>query len=315
VHGGQTRSPHNLFLSLSILPPLARSLTCWTHIPTDESDSLGKTAIAEVIGVAVHEGLIHLDTPLVASGLAADCNRIPLADVDPRLLSQCSAEFAPLCDGQGCDNNVSHCLDVLLEGNRSHPGAITEKCGRGRFIPCEYSYGVPESLATAYCMTRAPGQCWVDPKTGADYYKVVTPRHILSQASGVGKVAPGTAFTYDSNVYISHLSYLLHHVTGEPPVEWATRHYAVPMGMPDFFAFDGFGEEISAGGGQMMSCRDALRVGQLMLNKGMWPSADGGADVRLLDADFVDAMLSPSYPESAPSYGCVAPVPFSSRSC
>jgi hypothetical protein len=76
----------------------------------------------------------------------------------------------------------------------------------------------------------------------------------------VGIAPPGTKFTYDSNVYISHLSYLLHHVTGEPPVEWATREFAIPLGLPDFFAYDNFGEEVSAGGGQLMSCRDALRV-------------------------------------------------------
>ena len=81
----------------------------------------------------------------------------------------------------------------------------------------------------------------------------------------MGVTPPGTKFTYDSNVYISHLSYLLHHVTGEPPVEWATREYAIPLGLPDFFAYDNFGEEISAGGGQLMSCRDALRVCMIVL--------------------------------------------------
>lgn len=266
--------------------------------------------IAEVVGVAVHQGLIDLDKPLPAYGLAPDCNRIPLAPIDPTLLSQCSAQYEPLCQEQGtnCDNNVRQCLEVLIAANRSHPGAITGECGRGKFVPSSYTgYSGPESLATAYCMLRAPGQCWVDPHSGADYYQNVTARHILSQATGVGKDPPGTKFTYDSNVFISHLSYLLHKVTGEPPVEWATRNYAVPLGLPDLFAFDGFGEEISAGGGQLMSCRDALRVGQLLLNKGLWPSVDGGPAVRLLDESYVEAMLSPSFPESAPSYGWVHP--------
>ena len=43
-----------------------------------------------------------------------------------------------------------------------------------------------------------------------------------------------------------------------------------------FFVLD-----FSAGGGQLMSCRDHLRVAQLLLNRGLWRGADG-APVRLL---------------------------------
>jgi hypothetical protein len=82
-------------------------------------------------------------------------------------------------------------VQVLRFANRTQPGAITGECSRGEFVPVIYEdANSPESLATAYCMTRAPGQCWVDVKTEVDYYPVVTPRHILSQASGVSCCMP-----------------------------------------------------------------------------------------------------------------------------
>ena len=85
-----------------------------------ESDSLGKTAIAALMGVAVHKGLIDLDKSLPAHGLAADCNRIPLANVDPAQLAHCTAQFDPLCVGHSCDNNVTSCLEVTSRPTLAH---------------------------------------------------------------------------------------------------------------------------------------------------------------------------------------------------
>ena len=68
-------------------------------------------------------------------------------------------------------------------------------------------------------------------------------------SSGVGKVAPGTAFTYDSNIYISHLSYIIgQRANGTSAVRWATDNYAVPLGLPSLFEYDEFGPDFSAGG-------------------------------------------------------------------
>ena len=43
----------------------------------------------------------------------------------------------------------------------------------------------------------------------------VTRPPLLTQTAGSGAFAPGTQFTYDSEVYIDHLSYLITAVTGE----------------------------------------------------------------------------------------------------
>ena len=113
------------------------------------------------------------------------------------------------------------------------------------------------------------------------------------------------------------------------------------MGLnPDLFAYGGFvdpidGNEFSPGGGQMMTCRDHLRVAQLLINKGKWADDDGGIqgqsavptpaaaaasgvdlaaasdDVapamrpykQLLTEEFVEEFLQPSYPNVTQSYG------------
>ena len=43
-----------------------------------------------------------------------------------------------------------------------------------------------------------------------------------------------------------------------------------PLSADDDFSDPTDGPEISAGGGQMMSCRDHLRVSQLLINRGRW---------------------------------------------
>ena len=52
---------------------------------------------------------------------------------------------------------------------------------------------------------------------------------------------------------------------------WATREFGVPLGIPSIFLYDGLSSgDISAGGGQLYSCRDAARVGQLIASGGVW---------------------------------------------
>jgi CubicO group peptidase (beta-lactamase class C family) len=76
-------------------------------------------------------------------------------------------------------------------------------------------------------------------QSGTNFFPKVTLRHILSQASGYGRVEPGSFFTYDSEDYIMYLSYVIGAVTGEEPVVWATRELADPLGVGSLFMFDG----------------------------------------------------------------------------
>ena len=152
----------------------------------------------------------------------------------------------------------------------------------------------------------------------------MTARHLITQTTGLGNYPPGSQFTYDSDQYINHLAYLISKVTNESSQTWATREYALPMGLsPDIFAYDGFvdpidGNEFSPGGGQMMSCRDHARISQLLLNRGKWADDEGGSVndegingerlmerpyKQLLTESFVDEFLKPSFPKVSQSYG------------
>ena len=58
---------------------------------------------------------------------------------------------------------------------------------------------------------------------------------------------------------------------GESCVGTVGREWAAPLGIPTIFLYDALTSgDISAGGGQLYSCRDAARVGQLIASGGMW---------------------------------------------
>ena len=76
---------------------------------------------------------------------------------------------------------------------------------------------------------------------------------------------------------------------------FASSVLAAPLGLPDLYAYDELGEDISAGGGQMVSCRDMARVAQLVLNKGLWRDA-AGKPYRMASARFFEEMLQPVFP-------------------
>ena len=59
---------------------------------------------------------------------------------------------------------------------------------------------------------------------------------------------------------------------------------------------------LAAAGGQMVTCRAAARLGQLVANRGEWLT-DRGDVVSLVDGWFVDQMLTPSFPRANAQYG------------
>lgn len=99
-------------------------------------------------------------------------------------------------------------------------------------------------------------------------------------------------------------------MTGEDPVAWSTEHFAIPMGLPDLYTLDALGPQISTGGGQLMSCRDAARFGQLVANRGRWQAHDpatgvrqpGAAPTQLISQAYAELMLVPSFPAVSSCY-------------
>ena len=114
---------------------------------------------------------------------------------------------------------------------------------------------------------------------------------MMRSCSSQSLYPPGSKFTYNSADYIQHLSYVLSAVTGQDAVTYASENFAAPLGVPNYYAYDNNGidgsgthapvGDISAGGGQVATCRDMLRVGQLLLNEGKWKKGGAPIQVRL----------------------------------
>lgn len=131
----------------------------------------------------------------------------------------------------------------------------------------------------------------------------VTTRHLLAQVTGRGNAEAGTTFDDDGDgVVLGALSRLLRSATGESPSTWARKHLTGPLGVPDFFEHDDLRGHISAAGGQMATCRDAARFGQLIVNEGMWLANDGTV-LTLVDPWFVRQLTHASFPNANQQYG------------
>jgi CubicO group peptidase (beta-lactamase class C family) len=153
------------------------------------------------------------------------------------------------------------------------------------------------------------GTNWAPSGVGAGFWPRVTARHLLGQTSGFGLFEPGTVFTYDSDDYIQHLSLLIRHATNMAPADWAEEHFAKPLGLSGLFQYDGDVDgEISAGGGQFISCRGLARVGQLYINRGLWPMTNGSSQ-RLVSAEYIQQMGHPSFPTASANYGLLTWLP------
>ena len=164
--------------------------------------------------------------------------------------------------------------------------------------------GVDRPLA-AYGVRPSAPTLWN--RTGVDYWPNVTARHLLTQMSGYGLAAPGSLFSYDSDAYIQHLSAQLRAVARQPSVSFARTAFAEPLGVPRLFDHEGSPtDDISAGGGQMASCEDIARVGQLLLNRGRWRRAGSDEPLQLMDENFVGELMRPAAPGLVDGYGFLA---------
>ena len=100
-------------------------------------------------------------------------------------------------------------------------------------------------------------------------------------------------------------------------MDWAEENFARPLGLPGLFDHDGLDGQISIGGGQLMGCSELARIGQLLLNRGKWPTskapswpmdwltwATGTTSLfELVSSDYLKEMTKPSFPEVVSTYG------------
>ena len=155
--------------------------------------------------------------------------------------------------------------------------------------------------ATAARERRHPELRW------GSRWREVTTRHLLSQTTGWGRAPPGTTFDLDpTGDILAVVSKVLWATTGRPPAEWAREHLTGPLGAPDFFNRGGGGGDaprgdVSVAGGQMATCRDAARFGQLIVNRGRWLAKDGSVRV-LVEPEFIAEMTRLAFPRANPQY-------------
>lgn len=143
----------------------------------------------------------------------------------------------------------------------------------------------------------------------AENWRALTVRHLLAQVSGTGEQTPGTTFANDvkfndgEHSPLFWLNAVLRTATGEAPAAFASKYLTEPIGLANFFAHDdAMGGDISVVGGQMASCRDLARFGQLVVNDGRWKST-GLSVRRLVSKAFIHDMLMPSFPLVSSNFG------------
>lgn len=103
-----------------------------------------------------------------------------------------------------------------------------------------------------------------------------------------GKDAPGEAWEYDSggSKWINHMASVVANAAGRKPSDIWKKEFAGPLGLEHFSwgSPDSMWASGSAG-----TCRDYARIGQLMLNKGVWK----GLKDPIVSADYIHEMGIP----------------------
>jgi CubicO group peptidase (beta-lactamase class C family) len=134
------------------------------------------------------------------------------------------------------------------------------------------TYGVPSPKEGG----RLPGQ--------GDGYGV-TARDIMSSALG-GSQEPGQEWEYDTvgSSWLNTLP-LVANASGVEPQTMFEEKFAGPMGLQDNFGWNNVNSDWASG--SVSSCVDLAKWGQLMLNKGDWPTG------RIMSEDYMSALSTP----------------------
>ncbi|MFP6844662.1 MAG: serine hydrolase [Thalassolituus sp.] len=122
-----------------------------------------------------------------------------------------------------------------------------------------------------------------------------TIRDVMGQVSESNPL--GSNFSYNSGAVIDSLGQVLSQATGMASEDYAQQQLLDRLDMQYTTWNSDSDGNIKVGLGVRSSCRDLARVGQLMLNQGVWEGQP------LLDASFISNMTQPSYPYANSNYG------------
>lgn len=143
----------------------------------------------------------------------------------------------------------------------------------------------------------------------SNYWEQLSVRDLLAQVSSDGSYEPGAVFD-DGDLYsnpdrtpLKFLNGVLRGATNQQPAAFVKKFLAEPLGLSDFFDHEGHENgEISFTGGQLASCRDVARFGQLIVNRGKWKMPDGRVR-QLVSSSFIDEIAIPAFPAANRFYG------------
>lgn len=193
---------------------------------------------------------------------------------------------------------LRYCMSVVKNGKLIYDRAFV-----GQPNSRYYAFSVTKTLgAVLVGVAENQGLLSVDDKV-ADWLGEVplgmnsaaTIRDVLGQVSQSDP--PGSRFSYNTFARIDTLGRILTVATGMPSDAYASKALLEPLGMAySSWQADKNGN-IKVGVGVTSTCRDLARVGQLLLDDGVWRHQ------RLLSSEYVHAMTQPSYPAANSNYG------------
>jgi CubicO group peptidase (beta-lactamase class C family) len=158
--------------------------------------------------------------------------------------------------------------------------------------------GEKAEITVSHLLTMTSGLAWTDFGAGNSFDRIEAADDSVAFILGEPLVtSPGEAFYY--NTGSSHLlSAILHHNAGMTTAEYADRHLFGPLGVEEV-EWPALRDGVNRGGwGMYLLPRDFAKLGQLLLDEGMWQGE------RVVSQEFVDAATAPHVEtEYGGSYG------------
>jgi len=158
--------------------------------------------------------------------------------------------------------------------------------------------GEKANITVAHLLTMTSGLAWTDFGPGNSFDRIEAADDSVAFILGEPLVtSPGETFYY--NTGSSHLlSAIIHHNAGMATAAYADRHLFGPLGIAEV-EWPALRDGVNQGGwGMYLRPEDFAKLGQLLLDEGVWQGE------RLLSQEYVDDATSPHVPtEYGGSYG------------
>ncbi|MFD1813594.1 serine hydrolase domain-containing protein [Rhodococcus gannanensis] len=189
--------------------------------------------------------------------------------------------------------SVTKSATSLLAGIAADDGAVELDAPAAEWIP-QWQGTDSATVTVSDLLGNDSGRYW---SMSSDYGELIRAQDRSAYAVGLAQQdPPGTVWAYN-NAAIQTLVPLLESASGTPFVEFGRDRLLAPLGMTD----SAFGTDASGGGVSFMglrsTCRDLGRLGELVLQDGVW---DGR---RIVSEEYLDAATGRASQDLNAAYG------------